>query len=335
MGSFPPNAIVVVLALAAWGCGGTSDATRPAGSDSVAVAESEPMRRSVPPRRRHRLPPDVVERAARDFSGLRADGEALSPDELFGELARANVLCIGDDPTEPHHHWMELTVARELNQRAPARGIELGLGLTVFSARDQRWLDQYAANELGERGLLNMTHFDDNSGLDFALYRPLVEYAMSQGVALVGLNAPSELLKRVASDGLETLSQEEVESLAELDIDTEAGRRSFDQDRRRQPSADAAAANAHAAEVVSEETVAEHASRWVNERRPARQLLVLARTEQCKRTAIPERLVRRDVRAVVSLCPVVERQGESPPPILEGFDYGFVMAPPGSGATTD
>ncbi|MBN1607978.1 MAG: ChaN family lipoprotein [Polyangiaceae bacterium] len=327
--------MAAVIALSAWGCAETPAATTPVGCDSAVLNEPRPAPSPAPPRRPHSLPADVVERAARDFQGLRADGEALSPEELLGEIGRASVLCIGEEPAAPHHHWMELTVIRELHKRAPARGIELGLGLTIFAARDQRWLDQYAAGELGERDLLGVTHYQDNWELDFALYRPLVEYAVSRGVALVGLNAPSELVNRVASGGLEALPPEQAESLPELDLDNPAHRRAFDQDGSRVPAAGVDADNAYSAEVLSEETVAEHAARWVTERRPARQLLVIARAKQCERTAIPARIARRGVARALSLCPLAEPQGTSPRPGLEGFDYGFVMGPPGVGATND
>jgi uncharacterized iron-regulated protein len=335
MGWLLPKAIVAMMALPAWGCSGTPAAITPVGSDSVLASEPVPARPPAAPRRRHRLPRDVVERAASDFVGLRADGEALSPDELFGELARADVLCVGEDPAAPRHHWMELTLARELYKRAPARGIELGLGLTIFAARDQRWLDQYATGELGERRLLSVTHYRDNWGVDFALYRPLVEYAVSRGVALVALNAPPELVRRVARGGLEALSPQQVESLPGLDLDNEGHRRAFDRERSRGLAAGGDADDSYAAEVVTEETVAEYAARWVNARRPARQLLVLARMQQCRHIAIPARLARRGVERVLGVRPMFEPQGTSSQPVLTGYDYGFVMAPPLAGATTE
>jgi hypothetical protein len=335
MGWLPPKAIVAVLALPAWGCGGAPAARTPVGSDSAVIGESVTAQRPARPRRRHRLPPDVVERATSDFTGLRADGEALSPNELFSELARASVLCVGADPAAPRDQWMELTLVQELYKRTPARGIQLGLGLTLFAARDQRWLDQYAAREIGERTLLGATHYEDTWGLDFALQRPIVEYAVSRGVTLVALNAPPELVRRVASGGLESLTPEQLESLPQLDLDNGDQRRALDNDQGRNPAAGADEGDAYAAEVLTEEVIAEHAARWVNERQPARQLLLLARVQQCKRAAIPAQLARRGVERVLGLRPVVSPQEPSSQPAIEGFDYGFVMAPAATGATAE
>jgi uncharacterized iron-regulated protein len=324
MAWLPPRPIVALLVLAAGGCGERPAPMTQVASPSVAARESRPALRLVPPKRPNSLTTNVVERAVRDFEGLRADGEALAPDELLSELGRASVLCIGEEPNAPEHHSMQLTVLRELNQRAPAKGIELGLGLAIFAARDQRWLDEYAAKDLGEGELLGLTHFEEVGG-DFAFYRPVVEFATSRGIALVALNAPPELVNRVRRGGFEALSQRELESLPELDMDTNGPRRSFDQERSGHPATGAGGENGYAAEIVTEETVAEHAARWVNERRPARQLVVVTEMRQCERTAVPARLARRGVDSVVSLCLIVEARDGSPKPVPEGFDYGFVL----------
>jgi hypothetical protein len=323
--------VVAMLALTGVGCGGATAAMAPVGSDSFDAAAPPRVSRPAQHKPREGLPADVVERAACDFAGVRADGQALSTEELYGELGRASVLCVGEDPADARHHWVELTLLRELSKRAPARGLELGLGLEMFAARDQRKLDAYATKEVGETELLSTTRYDDSWGHDFALYRPLLEYAVSRGILLVGLNAPTEITTKVAAGGLEALSPDQVESLPELDIDGDVHRHSVG-DGGRAANTATNDDNAHAAEVVSVETAAEKATLWVNERRPARQLIILARTKDCEHTAIPARLARRGTSSVISVRAVAETPATSVPTIPGGFDYVLVMAGSGGGA---
>lgn len=330
MASSPRNALIGMLSLATFalpgpGCGGAPTAIAPVGSDSFDMTSPAPAPRPPRPRHARGLPPDVVERAARDFLGLRADGQALSSEELFRELERANVLCVGEDPTDVSHHFAALTVLRELEKRAPARGIELGLGLEMFSVRDQNRLDEYASREIGEHRLLRETHYREDWQHDFALYRPLVEHAQWRGVALLALGAAPDLIHKIARDGLEALTPDEVDSLPELDVDSEAHRQSYDRHSAQGPKTGSGADHSYAADVVAVETAADRAARWVAARRPARQLMVVARMKNCEHTAIPARLLRRGVGIVVSLRPMSEGRAEALQSVPEGFDYGFVM----------
>src|SRR4051812_35333586 len=59
------------------------------------------------------VPDDVVERAARPFHATRTlDGETLDQRQFFDELARFDVLCLGEAHDAPRDHYAELSITQ-------------------------------------------------------------------------------------------------------------------------------------------------------------------------------------------------------------------------------
>jgi uncharacterized iron-regulated protein len=87
----------------------------------------------------------------------------------------------------------------------------------------------------------------------------------------------------------------------------------------------------YAAQVVWDESMAEASATWLSERHPARQLVIMAGNMHCHDSAIPARIRRRMKMGatVVSVVPIVRKDGENLGERLAGYDYGFVMMPKG------
>lgn len=264
-------------------------------------------------------------RARLAYHGVTAAGEALSSEELHAALSTAELVCVAEEHSNPHHHYAQLEVLQGLASRTPARGLELGLGLEMFRFPDQPSLDAYSSDAITETQLLDQTQFDRNWGHDYALYRPLVEFGQQRGLDLVALNAPVELTRSVARDGLAALPKDLAELVPELDLDDAEHRKLFDENMVGHPDTEGRADRLYAAQVIWDETMAERAARWIAARRPARQLMVVAGMAHCHRTAVPARVQRRIGGHVLSVRPMIQSDGGTEPIFLDGFDYGFVM----------
>jgi uncharacterized iron-regulated protein len=268
-----------------------------------------------------------VAKATLPYYGLNAAGEPLTPEELFRDLSRAEAVCVGEEHPNPHHHFAQLEVLRELAARAAPHGRELGLGLEMFRFPDQPVLDSYAASELRESELLRQTRFEEEWGHDFALYRPLLRFSRRRGIALIALNAPPALTRSVAKRGLAGLAPESRELLPELDLDIPEHRELFERSMAGHPGAEGRLDRLYAAQVVWDETMADVAARWIEQRRPARQMIIVAGMAHCQRTAIPDRIERRTGGQALSVQPLLRSEGKESEPVKleQGFDFGLVM----------
>ncbi len=276
-----------------------------------------------------KLPPDIVARAAMPFTGLRTDdGTRLSQEDLMKELAAADLVCVGEDHDNPHHHWAELRVVRGLLARAPMKGRELGVGLEMIQRPYQAPLDDYLEWEIDEVELVEGVEWHERWGYDWAYYRPVLELARAARFRVLALNAPRELTKQVASEGLGGLDEEAEKQLPELELGDAEHRAWFERATRGHPH-HGEPDDLYAAQVVWDETMAETAANWLKQRAPLRQLVVLAGAGHCRDDAIPARVRRRIANAkTASVRPVVQRDDSAPATALDGFDYGFVMSPP-------
>jgi len=267
-------------------------------------------------------PPDVVARAALPISGLRLkDGARLTAGQLFDELARYEAICIGESHDDPHHHYAELVLLEELSRRAEHRGETMGVGFEMFQAPFQGALDAYARGELGDAELLRVSQYEERWGFPFAFYRPLLEVGRSRGLMLLALNARRELTRSVARRGLAGLSPELARELPELDMEDADHRQNFER-MMEGHAGQGSLENYYTAQVIWDETMAQHAAAFLAPQRPSRKILVVAGLAHCARPAVPRRIERRSFARTTSVLPSV-----GVPASEDFFDYALVMTP--------
>ena len=325
---------LLVLALAA--CGGRYPATAPARAPTATAPSPDGEVRGV-------------EAAALPYAIVDArTGRAVSTEEFWARLAQARAVCVGEEHPNPHHHWAQLTVVDQLSARAQGR--KLALGMEMVQTPFQGVLDDYAARAIDEAAFLSRTGWSDRWGYDFALYRPMLELARGRGVALVALNAPRELVKRVSRVGIDKLDPGERARLPELVLDDAQHRAWFEGvmadmgggDSPHGPSPHAASSGAmpddevhagvappfeqiYAAQVVWDETMADSAQRWLGAGGDG--MVILAGTGHCHDSAIVRRLTRRGPTPVISVRPIIDDgEGNVAAALAERQnDYLFVM----------
>lgn len=136
-----------------------------------------------------------------------ATGVRVTEEALLAELATAPLVYVGETHDNAAHHAVQARIVEGLMRRAPARRV--ALGLEMFQRPYQSALDAFMKGDLDEAALLQQTEYEKRWGFDFAFYRPMVALAQQRGARIIALNAPSELTRKVAREGLDALNAEE------------------------------------------------------------------------------------------------------------------------------
>ncbi len=150
-----------------------------------------------------------------------ADGEELGFEALVDELLGARAIYVGEHHDSVADHRTELAIAQAIH----ARDRSLAIGLEMLDARAQDALDAYVGGAIDESTLLEQSAYAERWGFDYALLRPLMEWARAERVRVIALNVPREITRAVARGGLVALSAEQRASLpSELVLDDAAHR---------------------------------------------------------------------------------------------------------------
>jgi len=336
---------LLVLVPAALGCGGHYASPKPkhGGADDDAL-------------------PRGVMAAALPYAIVDGrTGAAVTDAAFWDAVGAARVVCVGEDHSNPHHHWAQLEVVDHVSAGPPRTW---ALGMEMVQRPFQAVLDDFAAGRIDAAALRSRTGWEDRWGYDFAMYEPVISLAAKRGGALVALNAARELTKKVVRQGLEALTAEERAGLAtDVVLDDVDHRAWFDaimsgmgeaHGHSETPAPEPAvpeppatedvhgampempsAERVYTVQVLWDETMAESAARWVGA--AGKSMVVLAGNGHCHDSAIVRRVARRGVTPVVSVRPIIDDdEGSVAAAILEASnDYLFVMTMPPTPTTPD
>jgi uncharacterized iron-regulated protein len=117
---------------------------------------------------------------------------------MLAELARADVILVGEQHDDPATHRLELAILEGLARRRAA----VILSLEMFERDVQAALDDYLAGRLGEAEFLKVSRPWPRYASD---YRLLVEFARLKGWRVIAGNVPRRYASQVARTGLPAL----------------------------------------------------------------------------------------------------------------------------------
>jgi uncharacterized iron-regulated protein len=131
-----------------------------------------------------------------------AQGQVADYDQMLAQLAQADVVLFGEQHNDPMAHWLELQVAKDL---AKAKGSgKLVLGMEMFERDVQPLVAQYTAGTLPDSAFERQSRPWPNYATD---YRPLLQFARQESIAVVGTNAPRRYAQQVARGSLTALDK--------------------------------------------------------------------------------------------------------------------------------
>jgi uncharacterized iron-regulated protein len=215
----------------------------------------------------------------------------LKMDRLIEQVADKQVVYVGESHNQYQHHLNQLAVIKGMH----ARHSDLAIGLEFFFQPFQAALDRYVAGEIDEKELLRETEYFDRWHFDYRLYRPIFLYAREHGIPLIALNLEKEITRKVATEGVDSLSEEQKARLPK-----EIERENPDYTARIQetfdlhpPGKTSNFENFLEVQLLWDEGMAERAATWL-QAHPDGHMVVLAGVGHLiYRQGIPDRVQRR------------------------------------------
>lgn len=157
---------------------------------------------------------------ATDYRFLSAKtGKELPLDKLAAKLNKFDIVFFGEYHDDAAIHAAQ----RDLLQALRAKDPRLALSFEMFERDVQPRLNAYLRGEIAEEAFLADSRPWPNYATD---YRPLVEFAKTNGLACVAANVPRRLAGKVARSGLDSVAElaEGERVLAALTVNAQPGR---------------------------------------------------------------------------------------------------------------
>jgi uncharacterized iron-regulated protein len=126
-------------------------------------------------------------------------GESMAIADWMAGLAAHDVIYIGEEHRNRWHVEAALKILRAMTEK----GRRPALAMEMFGWDGQSALESYVSSETADRGaFLKDSRWEQNWGGPFEDYEPLVQFAREHRLALLALNPPKPLVRKVAVEGL-------------------------------------------------------------------------------------------------------------------------------------
>ncbi len=142
-------------------------------------------------------------------------GQTVSFEELMADLEGVRVVYVGERHTNEAHHDIQLRILKALHEKDPA----LLIGMEMFAGPDQHTLDRWGAGQMDEETFLKEVGWEEKWKFDFDLYRAILDFIRKESLKVVAVNVPRSIVEKVARVGLDGLSDEERDQIAQ-EVDT-------------------------------------------------------------------------------------------------------------------
>ncbi|MCT7958475.1 ChaN family lipoprotein [Laspinema palackyanum] len=126
----------------------------------------------------------------------------LPQEQVLPELGKAHVVYLGETHDSEADHQAQLEIIRALHQQNP----NMAIAMEMFQRPYQGALDRYLRGEITETELIAETEYEKRWGFPWEYYAEIVRFAKEHQLPILALNAPMEVTRTVARDGLEGLS---------------------------------------------------------------------------------------------------------------------------------
>lgn len=198
--------------------------------------------------------------------------------EILQQLVKARVVYLGETHDSIKDHQAQLAIIQQMQRQNP----KIAIALEMFQRPFQSALDEYLAGKLTEEQLIEQTEYNQRWRFPWEYYAPIIRFAALNKLRLLALNTPTEVTRKVATQGLESLTAEEkihIPPLSEIRTDNVAYRQMLLEVYRQHQKA--AQGNSTAferflqAQVLWDETMAEEIAEFVKAN-PDYQVIVLA-----------------------------------------------------------
>jgi len=137
-------------------------------------------------------------------------GRAISLAGAIPALKQNRIILIGEHHNNKKHHEAQLAIIRALKEA----GVRLAVGLEMFRSDSQQALDRWVAGAMAESEFKQI--YFDNWSYPWSDYGMIFDYARDEKIPLIGLNVPMEIPRQVASQGFQSLDEQQKAKLSNI-----------------------------------------------------------------------------------------------------------------------
>jgi len=123
-------------------------------------------------------------------------------EDIMPEIIKNRIIYVGERHDFLSHHINQLIIIKKLHEK----GIRFGVGMEMFQVSYQKPIDNYLASRIDERKFLEQTRYFEKWGFDYNLYKPVIDYLKENNIPLIALNIEGDISRKVAREGLVSLS---------------------------------------------------------------------------------------------------------------------------------
>ncbi|TVR16902.1 MAG: iron-regulated protein [Balneolaceae bacterium] len=127
------------------------------------------------------------------------DGEVISYSELMEQALQNDMIFFGELHNSAIAHWLQHEMARDLAEDTSRNTI---IGMEMFEADQQILIDEYFSGLISQSSFESEARLWNNYHTD---YKPVVEFAKSNGLKVVATNIPRRYASSVFREGLKAL----------------------------------------------------------------------------------------------------------------------------------
>ena len=135
------------------------------------------------------LPQRVFDTRLSEFSDFES---------MLADLARADVVFVGEQHDDPNTHRLELAIVEGLTQR----GVPVVIGMGMFERDVQSTVDQYVGGKLTEEQFVKDSRAWPRYASD---YKPLIEFARANHLPVIASDIPRRIAADVGKSGLSVI----------------------------------------------------------------------------------------------------------------------------------
>ena len=215
---------------------------------------------------------------------------------IVEQLKAARVVYLGETHDRESDRFQQLAIIQALFQHNPRQAI----GMEMFQRPAQPLLDLYLAGKISAAQLRQQSEFDKRWGFKWESYAPILEFAKAHKLPLIALNTPTEITRKTAKQGLNSLTTTELQyipPIAEIDRSNLTYQQmilaSYQQHAGIVPIASKSFDRFYTAQLLWDETMAERVANFAKQN-PDRQTIVIAGSSHIiYGYGIPDRVMRR------------------------------------------
>jgi len=116
----------------------------------------------------------------------------------------ASVIYIPEEHDSIQDHKFQEEVIRKLHRE----GYRIVIAMEMFQQPFQKYLDEYISGKISEEEMLEKTEYRKRWGFNPEYYAPIWRFAKEKGIKIYAINIPTELVRKIRSEGLENVKDQ-------------------------------------------------------------------------------------------------------------------------------